>query len=270
MINYKSAKKILLSSKIKIKDEKINCFDSLNRVCASDIYSSVNYPSGNNAAFDGFAINSRETANLNKNNPQKFIILKTIAAGDDPKITKVKKFQTVEIMTGAIIPKYFDTIIPIEQIKFYPNNKDKKYILIDRKIKKNQHVRYAGSDYKKKDLIIKKGTFINQSHILAFKTLGIKKINIKKKPNILFFSTGNEISNNKEIVDWKVRNSNSYYIKSLSNNFLFNFIDGGILRDKDEKLFKNLINKNIKSKIDIIITSGAVSAGKFEFVAFHH
>jgi molybdopterin molybdotransferase len=266
MINYKSAKKILLSPKIKIKDEKINCFDSLNRVCASDIYSSVNYPSGNNAAFDGFAINSRETANLNKNNPQKFIILKTIAAGDDPKITKVKKFQTVEIMTGAIIPKYFDTIIPIEQIKFYPNNKDKKYILIDSKIKKNQHVRYAGSDYKKKDLIIKKGTFINQSHILAFKTLGIKKINIKKKPNILFFSTGNEISNNKEIVDWKVRNSNSYYIKSLSNNFLFNFIDGGILRDKDEKLFKNLINKNIKSKIDIIITSGAVSAGKFDFV----
>jgi molybdopterin molybdotransferase len=169
-------------------------------------------------------------------------------------------------MTGAIIPKYFDTIIPIEQIKFYPNNKDKKYILIDSKIKKNQHVRYAGSDYKKKDLIIKKGTFINQSHILAFKTLGIKKINIKKKPNILFFSTGNEISNNKEIVDWKVRNSNSYYIKSLSNNFLFNFIDGGILRDKDEKLFKNLINKNIKSKIDIIITSGAVSAGKFDFV----
>jgi molybdopterin molybdotransferase len=96
--------------------------------------------------------------------------------------------------------------------------------------------------------------------------LGINKINVKKKPNILFFSTGNEISNNKKINDWKIRNSNSYYIKSLSNNFLFNFIDGGILKDKDEKLFKNLINKNIKSNIDIIITSGAVSAGKFDFV----
>ena len=61
--------------------------------------------------------------------------------------------------------------------------------------------------------------------------------------------------------DWKVRNSNSHYIKSLSNNFLFNFIEGGILRDKDEKLFKKKIEKSIKSKIDIIITSGAVSAG---------
>ena len=115
-----------------------------------------------------------------------------------------------------------------------------------------------GSDYKKKDLIIKKGTIIQPSHVLAFKTLGVKNIKVKKKPNILFFSTGNEISNNKNIVNWKVRNSNSHYIKSLSNNFLFNFINGGILRDKDEQFFKKQIDKNIKSKIDIIITSGAV------------
>ena len=101
---------------------------------------------------------------------------------------------------------------------------------------------------------------------MAFKTLGIKSIKVKKKPNILFFSTGNEISNKIKIDNWKVRNSNSHYIKSLSNNFLFNFIDGGILRDKEEKIFEKKIQKNIKSKIDIIITSGAVSAGKHDFV----
>jgi len=101
---------------------------------------------------------------------------------------------------------------------------------------------------------------------LAFKTLGIVNIKVKKKPNILFFSTGNEISNNRDVANWKVRNSNSHYIKSLSNNFLFNFIDGGILRDKDEHSFKKQIEKIIKSKIDIIITSGAVSAGKHDYV----
>ena len=47
---------------------------------------------------------------------------------------------------------------------------------------------------------------------------------------------------------------------------MFNFIDGGILRDKDEKVFKKKIEKSIKSKIDLIITSGAVSAGKHDFV----
>ena len=186
MINYKSAKKIILKSKIKINDESIESFKSLNRICASNIYSSVDYPSGDNAAFDGFAVNSKETSKLNKNNFKKFKILKTIAAGDNPKINKIKKYQTVSIMTGGLLPKYFDTIIPIEQIKFYPNDNNKKYILLNRKIKKDEYVRHIGSDYKKKDLIIKKGTLIKSSHILAFKTLGIKTIKVKKKPNILF------------------------------------------------------------------------------------
>ena len=266
MIRYTKAKKILIKSKIKIKNELIESSKSLNRINASDIYSPVNYPAGTNAAFDGFAINSKETKNLNKNNSQNFKILKTISAGDNPKLSKVKKFDAVEVMTGALIPKFFDTVVPIEKIIFYPNNKVKKYITISKKIKKNQHIRYVGSDYKKKDLIIKKGTIIQASQVMAFKTLGIKNIKVKKKPNILFFSTGNEISNNIKIHNWKVRNSNSHYIKSLSNNFLFNFIDGGILRDKDEKFFEKKIHKNIKSKINIIITSGAVSAGKHDFV----
>tara|TARA_Y100000389_G_scaffold140698_1_gene138577 strand:+ start:587 stop:1837 length:1251 start_codon:yes stop_codon:yes gene_type:complete len=266
MINYKQAKKILSKSKILIKEEFIDSLNSLNRACSKDIYSSVNYPAGNNAAFDGVAVRSNETLRLNKNNIKKFKILKTIAAGDSPKIKDIKKFQAIEIMTGALLPKTFDTIIPIEQVKFYKNENNNKYFLLDKKIIKNQYVRYSGSDYKKKDLIIKKGTIIQPSHILAFKSLGIKKILVKKKPNILFFSTGNEISESKNIKDWKVRNSNTYYIKSLSENFLFNFKDGGILKDNDEKVFKNHIKKNLNSKIDMIITIGAVSAGKFDFV----
>ncbi len=266
MISYKVAKKILIKSNIKIKKEKIDSLKSLNRVCAKDIYSPVNYPAGNNTAFDGYAVNSKDTIYLNKKKSKKFKILKTIAAGDKPKIKNVKKFQTIEVMTGAIINKPFDTVIPIEQIKFYPNFKNKKYILVNKKIRKNEYIRYLGSDYKKNELVVKKGTLIQSSHILAFKSLGIKKIDVKAKPNILFFSTGNEISDKQKIANWQVRNSNSYYIKSLSNSFLFNFIDGGILRDNDENIFKKLINKNIKSKTDIIITSGAVSAGRFDFV----
>ena len=263
MIDYKKAKNILIKSKINIKDEVINTSKSLNRINVLDIHSTVNYPAGTNAAFDGFAINSKDTLKLNKKSPKEFKILKSISAGDNPKLNKVKKFQAVEVMTGALIPKYFDTIIQIEKIVFTNN---KKSIVINEKIKTNQHIRHAGSDYKKKELVINKGTIIQPSHILAFKTLGVKSIKVKKKPNILFFSTGNEISNNVDIADWKVRNSNSYYIKSLSDNFLFNYIDGGILRDKDEKLFQKKIEKSFKSKIDIIITSGAVSAGKHDFI----
>ena len=263
MISYQYSKRILKKATIKIKDEDVKSTNSLNRVVSKNVYSGINYPSGDNAAFDGYAINSNDTKNIKKNSPKKFKIIGLIAAGNKPFKKKIKKYDTVEIMTGGIIPKGFDTIIPIEKIIFYQN---KKNILIDGKITKYNHVRFAGSDFKKKEIVVKKNTVIQPNHILAFKTLGIKNITVKKKINILFFSTGNEISNNDNIPSWKVRNSNSHYIKNLNENFLFNFKDGGILKDNQENIFKSKISKMLNSRIDIIITSGAVSAGKFDFI----
>ena len=266
MIEYKKAQKILLNSKIKIQNEIIFAKNSLNRISAKNILSPTNYPAGNNTAFDGYAVNSKETVSLSNKNKKKFKILKTIAAGDNPKIKNVKKYSSVEIMTGALIPKHFDTVIPVEKINYYPNKKSSKFIVINKKITKNNHVRFAGSDYKKGEKIVSAGEIINSSHILAFKSLGVERVVVKKKPTIVFYSTGNEISEKTNIPDWKVRNSNSHYIKSLSKNLFFDVINGGVLRDKDDKIFKKLINKNFKSKYDIVITNGAVSAGKFDFV----
>ena len=130
MISYQYSKKILKKAIIKINDENIKSTNSLNRVVSKNVYSGINYPSGNNAAFDGYAINSNDTKNIKKNLPKKFKIIGLIAAGNKPLKKKFKKYDTVEIMTGGIIPKGFDTIIPIEQIIFYPNKKNKKYILI--------------------------------------------------------------------------------------------------------------------------------------------
>jgi len=266
MIDYKKAQKILINSKINIKNEIILAKNSINRISAKNIYSPTNYPAGNNTAFDGYAINSKETSRASSKNIKKFKILKTLAAGDNPRIKNIKKFTTIEVMTGALIPKPFDTVIPIELIDFYPNKKNLKFILINEKIKKNNHIRFLGSDYKKGEKVISAGKVINSSHILALKSLGVDKIIVKKRPVIMFYSTGNEISEKTNIPAWKVRNSNSHYIKSLSKNLFFEFIDGGVLRDKDDKLFKKLISNNYNSKCDIIITNGAVSAGKFDFV----
>ena len=266
MKSYRQALNILKKGKLIVGNEYIKSSECLNRVCASNILSSVDYPSANNSSFDGYALNSNDTINIKKNEFKAFKIIGFIPAGQKPFKKKIKKFNAVEIMTGGIIPKGFNTIIPIEKINFYPNNKIRKFILIKERIKKYNNVRFAGSDYRKKQLIIKKGTVIQPNHILALKTLGVKKIKVKKKLNILFFSTGNEISNSDKIPSWKVRNSNSQYIESLSNNFLFNFENGGILKDHHHQYFKSRINKILKSKINIIITSGAVSAGKFDYI----
>ena len=266
MINYDQAKKILKKAKIKIQDEEILIKNSLNRVVSKDIFSPSNHPLGDNAAFDGFAINSNETKNINKKNIKYFKIIGSIAAGTKPFTKKIKKFEAIEIMTGGIISDPLNTIVPIEKIIFYPSIEKPQSIIINQKVNKYDHVRFKGSDYLKGQLVIKKGSVIQPNHILALKTLGIKKIKVKKKLNILFFSTGNEVSNSDKIPSWKVRNSNSHYIESLKDNFLFNFKNGGILKDHHNKLFKSKINKMLKSKTDIIITSGAVSAGKFDYI----
>ncbi len=266
MISYKFALNKLKKNKISIKNEIVSIKESLNRVSAHDVISPVNYPTSDNTAFDGFAVNSKETRSLSEKNIKKFKIIKTIAAGDNPNIKKIPKYSTIEVMTGAIIQKPFDTIIPIEQIYFFPNKSNAEYIILKNKLKKNEYIRPTGSDFKKRDKIIKKGQLINSNHILAFKTLGIEKISVKKKIKVVFYPTGNELSDNKKIPNWKIRNSNTNYLQSFTKNLPINLIVKKILRDNDSFTFKKEIQKNMKSKSDLVITSGAVSTGKFDFI----
>ena len=262
MNSYKAAISKLNNNSLKIGSEIVSIKDALNRISSKEVIAKSDYPADDNTAFDGFAVNSKET----KNTFQKFKILKTIAAGDNPYIKKIPKLSCIEVMTGAIIKKPFDTIIPIEDIEFFPSKQNAKYIIINKKIKKSEFIRPKGSDYKKGNKIIRKGELINPAHILSLKTLGIDKILVKKKVNIVFYPSGNELSDKKNIPSWKIRNSNTIYLNSLIKSLPVNFTVQKILRDKDQKLFKEQISKQLKSKTDILITSGAVSKGKFDFI----
>ena len=262
MNSYKAAISKLNNNPLKIGSEIVSIKDALNRISSKEVIAKSDYPADDNTAFDGFAVNSKET----KNTFQKFKILKTIAAGDNPYIKKVNKLSCIEVMTGAIIKKPFDTIIPIEDIEFFPSKQNAKYIIIKKKIKKSEFIRPKGSDYKKGNKIIRKGELINPAHILSLKTLGIDKVLVKKKVNIVFYPSGNELSDKKNIPSWKIRNSNTIYLNSLIRSLPVNFTVKKILRDKDQKLFKKQISKQLKSKTDILITSGAVSKGKFDFI----
>ena len=91
MISYEKSKTILKKAKIKIKEETIKSINSINRVVSKNVYSNINYPAGNNAAFDGYAINSKDTNGLKKKFPQKFKIIGSIAAGMKPFKNKIKK-----------------------------------------------------------------------------------------------------------------------------------------------------------------------------------
>ena len=188
MISYSKALRLVEKVHIKLKNEKISTIDSINRVSAENVLAPNNNPLSDNAAFDGFAILSKETKNLSKKKVKKFKILKTIAAGDNPKIKNYKKNSVVEVMTGGLIPKYYDSILPVEKAKYYRSNNKTTHLIVSERIKKFSYVRFAGEDYKKEDIVLKKGELIQPKHLMAFTVLGIKKVKVKKKPKIIFLA----------------------------------------------------------------------------------
>ncbi len=95
MISYNQSKKILKNAKIKIGEESIKSENSLNRVAAKNIFSKTYNPAGDNAAFDGYAIDSKDTIQLNKKKSELFKIIGTVVAGDKPlkkKKTKISSY----------------------------------------------------------------------------------------------------------------------------------------------------------------------------------
>jgi len=268
MISYQKAIKIINKVYLNLPNEKISILDSLNRVCAKSILSTSINPLANNTAFDGFAVLAKETKGLSKKRVKKFRILKTIGAGDNPKINNYLKNSSVEIMTGGIVPKPFDSIIPVEKIKYYPSEKKPTHIVVDHEVKKFSFIRFAGEDYNLKDVVVKKGELIQPKHIMALTTLGIKYLYVKKRPKIIFFGTGDEIVDykKKNISNWQVRNSNNHYITSFGKSLHYQIIDGGVIKDNEQNKLKEKLKKSLKSDIDIFVTSGAISAGKFDFI----
>ena len=268
MIKYEKAIKIINKISLNLPDEKVSTLVSLNRVCAKNILSTTKNPISNNTAFDGFALLAKETRGLSQKKFKKFKILKSIGAGDNPKIKNYQKNSSVEIMTGAIIPKPFNTIIPVENVKYFPSKKKPTHIIVDHEIKKFSFIRFAGEDFDLKDIVIKKGELIQPKHIMALTTLGIKSLYVKKKPKIIFFGTGNEIVDykKKNISNWEVRNSNNHYFMSFGKSLHYQIVDGGIIKDNQQKKLKEKLKKALSSDINIFATSGAISKGKFDFI----
>ena len=187
MITYQEAVKIINKVSLNLPSEKISISDSLNRVCAKNILSPSTNPLANNTAFDGFAVLAKETKGLSKQKVKKFKILKTIGAGDNPKINNYLKNSSVEIMTGGIVPKPFDSIIPVEKAKYFPSEQKPTHIFVDYEVEKFSFIRFAGEDYNLKDVVVKKGEVIQPKHIMALTTLGIKNLYVKKKLKNLRF-----------------------------------------------------------------------------------
>lgn len=268
MITYQEAISLIDKVSLKLPNEKISILNSVSRVCTEDVLSPSTNPSSNNTAFDGFAVIAKETEGLSSQKTKRFKILRTIAAGDEPKINNYEKNSAAEVMTGGLVSKPFDSIIAVEKVKYFPTKEKATHIIVNEEVKQFSYIRFAGEDYNLKDVVIKKGELIQPKHIMAFTTLGIKDVQVKKQPKIIFFGTGSEIADYKDtkVSSWKVRNSNNHYFTSFGKSLYFKIIDGGIIKDNESDKLKQALNEALNSDTDIFVTSGAISAGKFDFI----
>jgi len=257
MILYKNALKKVESEfkKTKIKTEKVELLNSINRILAEDVYADADQPNFTNSAMDGFAVKYAKGNNEWK-------IIGEISAGGF-KIFQVKQGEAVLIMTGSRIPHGTDTVIPIEDTKLENNNAK---LLNNISLYKGANIRYKGEDLVKGKLLIKKNSVLRSNNITMAASCGKSSLKVFKRLKIGVLATGNELIDINIIPKGdKIRASNLYSLLSAISEINMEPVSFGIVKDNKEEIKKRIKNA-LDSDIDILLTAGGVSVGKYDLL----
>jgi molybdopterin molybdotransferase len=258
MISVEKALKTILFNFRPLGLEKINILEARKRVIGEDVFAPHNIPSADNSAMDGYAVRHTDTKGATQAKPLQFKIIEDIPAGKIA-LKKIKKGEAARIMTGAVIPEGADSVIRQEDTK-----KDGKTVIIYTSAKKGQNIRFAGEDVRKGELVVKKGSALRPADIGMLAALGKAFITVYQKPRVAIMSTGDElvdIETNPPL--GKIINSNSYSLAAQVLECGGIPIMLGISKDKKidlQKKFQTALHA------DVIISSGGVSVGDFDFV----
>lgn len=229
--------------------------ESLGRVLAEKIVADRDFPPFDRVSMDGIAINSEAF-----NKGQRTFLIEGIQPAGSPQISLQNKFNCIEAMTGAIIPNNADTVIPYEQVTI-ENGEATTSI---ESIKNKQNIHLKGTDRKKGDILIAKNTVITAAEIGVLATVGKSTVLVKKQPKVVVVSTGNELV---EVTDnpaaFQIRRSNVYTVMALLNRLHIKASEEHIIDDKNRLRIRI---KELLSNNDVLIFSGAVSKGKFDFI----
>ncbi len=258
MISVEKALKTILVNFRPLGSEKINILEARQRIIGEDVFAPHNIPSADNSAMDGYAVRFTETKGATHDKPLQFKIIEDIPAGKVA-LKKIKKGEAARIMTGAVLPEGADAVIRQEDTK-----KDGKTVIIYTSVKKGQNIRFAGEDVRKGELVVKKGNPLRPADIGMLAALGKAFVTVYQKPRVAIMSTGDElvdIETNPPL--GKIINSNSYSLAAQVLECGGIPIMLGISKDK-----KNDLQEKFQAALhaDVIISSGGVSVGDFDFV----
>jgi molybdopterin molybdotransferase len=259
MISVEKALKTILVNFRPLGLEKINILEAQRRVIGEDIFAPHNIPFADNSAMDGYAVRHIDTKGTTQDKPLQLKIIEDIPAGKVA-LKKIKKGEAARIMTGAVIPEGSDSVIRQEDSKKH----GKTVIIYYSSVRKGQNIRFAGEDVRKGELVVKKGSALRPADIGMLAALGKAFISVYQKPRVAIMSTGDELVDiETDPPLGKIINSNSYSLAAQVLECGGIPVMLGISKDKKfdlQEKFKTALHA------DVIISSGGVSVGDFDFV----
>lgn len=237
--------------------ERLPIRECLDRVNNEAVKSPHNVPPLPNSAMDGFAL---AIDSLTQGAVNELDEIGTAFAGT-PFAGTCGPGQCVRIMTGALIPEGTDAVIMQEQVEITDAGK----IRVDADHRVGENIRQAGEDIAKGETVIDAGARLSPADLGVLASLGIGQLQVKRKPVVAFFSTGDElVSIGEPLEPGKIYDSNRYSLHGMLSRMAVDIIDLGVV--KDEPMAMREVLEKAALKADLIISTGGVSVGEADYI----
>lgn len=254
MISVDEAAIILQKHTISFGKSFVQIENALNEILEENLIADTDLPPFDRVMMDGIAIRCEDLQNFDT-----FKIIATVRAGEE-NIQVLNAGEAFEIMTGAALPSSANLVIPYEKLNI---ENDRAYIE-HRDYKPFQNVHSRGTDFKKNDVLVARLTKLSSAQLGVAASIGKIEISVKRKPSVLFISTGDELVEISETpLSYQIRKSNDAAVKAILFPYI-SFFSTLHIQDDKSLLFSTLKEK--ENEYDIIIFSGGVSKGKYDFV----
>jgi len=252
MISFEEAYETVIKSVRRTGSETVSFIESLSRILAEDVVSDMDMPPFNRATVDGFACRKTDLG-------KELEILETIAAGMQPsKIINIE--QCSRIMTGAPVPEGADTVFMVEDSSILPTGRAKYTGSFTK-----ENIAFKGEDIKTGNVVLRKGKLIRPQEVAVMASVGCTSVTVARKPVVAVISSGDELVEpfNRPGIS-QIRNSNAYQLLAqlLRAGALGKYY--GIAKDNEEVTY-SLVKQAI-SECDVVILTGGVSMGDFDFI----
>jgi len=237
--------------------EKTSLSQIDGRILAQDISSERDQPPFHRMAMDGIAIDFDEF----QKGRRQFKIVGMQRAGQ-AQANLTDKTTCLEAMTGGVLPAGATAVIRYEDVIIENGMATIKDELTFNML---NNVHQKGSDHKAGEVVLKKGTLLRGPQLGIIAANGYAEVDVYAYPKIAVISTGDELVDLGETpLDHQIRRSNPYALRSELNCFGFTEVNMFHLEDDEQKLFTAL--EKILNEHDVLVLSGGVSAGKFDFL----